>query len=256
MGVVTLFLTLKKWNLLYGLCLLLLFVGFAAILWRGSAVQASNHLTEAEQGGVVLIIDPGHGGEDGGAVASDGTVESQINLSIALKMEEAAHLLGVDTVMTRREDVSIYDEDAETLRQKKISDLHNRVALCNSIAGGILISIHQNSLPTAKSVQGAQVFYNGAAGSEELALAIQTALNTSLNGDHPKSIKKIDGSVYLMENTTCPAVLVECGFLSNATEVELLKSPIYQDKLAVVILSAALDQLSFQQEPLPAPRTP
>lgn len=247
------FLTFKKWNLLYGLCLLLLFVGFAAILWQGRAVQASRRLTAEEQGSVVLIIDPGHGGEDGGAVAADGTVESQINLSIALKMEETARLLGIDTVMTRREDISIHDADAETLRQKKVSDLHNRVALCNSVAGGILISIHQNSLPTAKSVQGAQVFYNGAAGSEELAQAIQEALNASLNGSHQKSTKKTDSSVYLMENTACPAVLVECGFLSNPAETELLKNPAYQSRLAMIILSAAMEQLSSQQEGQPSP---
>ncbi len=253
---VTLFLTLKKWNLLYGLCFILLFAGFAAILWQGRAVQASKNLRTEGQGDIVLLIDPGHGGEDGGAVSADGTVESRINLSIALKIEEAARLLGCDTVMTRREDVSIHDADAETLRQKKVSDLHNRAALCNSVAGGVLISIHQNSLPTAKTVRGAQVFYNGVPGSEALAQAIQEALNAAVNGGRPKNIKKTDSSVYLMENAACPAVLVECGFLSNPEETELLKSQAYQDRLAMVILSAALEQLAPQQESAPAPSIP
>lgn len=242
------FLTLKKWNLLYGLCLIVLFVSFAAILWQGRAVQTSKNLRLEEQGDIVLILDPGHGGEDGGAVAADGTVESQINLSIALKMEEAARLLGVNTVMTRREDISIHDAGSVTLRQKKVSDLHNRVALCNTIPGGILISIHQNSLPAAKSVQGAQVFYNGLGDSEELAQAIQEALNTHINnGEHPKTAKKISGGVYLMENVVCPAILVECGFLSNAQETAALKTEEHQRQLAVSILIPTLAFLAEEK---------
>ena len=128
----------------------------------------------------VLIIDPGHGGEDGGAVANDGTVESGINLSVALMVEDLARLAGWDTVMTRREDISIHDEGSETIREKKNSDLRNRVALCNSVEGGILISIHQNSLPSVPSVHGAQVFYNGVGDSEFLAQAIQDELNRKM----------------------------------------------------------------------------
>lgn len=243
MGVFALFITFKKWTALYILCLVLLFAGFAAILWKGSAIQASRSL-ELKQEGPVLIIDPGHGGEDGGAVAADGTVESQLNLAVALRIEEMASLLGWDTVMTRYEDISIHDPDAVTLRQKKVSDLHNRAELCNGIPDGILISIHQNSLPSVPSVQGAQVFYNGIDGSEELASAIQEVLNACVNGDHPKSAKKISDSVYLMKAVTCPAVLVECGFLSNHSETELLKTTDYQTQLAAVILSAISEYLA------------
>ena len=94
------FLTVKKWTALYLLTLLLLFVGFAVILWQGSAINASKNLL-LEQG-PVLVIDPGHGGMDGGAVASDGTVESQINLAVSLRKEELARFIGVETEMTRR----------------------------------------------------------------------------------------------------------------------------------------------------------
>lgn len=232
------FITFRKWTALYLLCLVLLFAGFAVILRAGEAVPSSAEAA-LEQGRPVLIIDPGHGGEDGGAVATDGTVESGINLAIALRVEEGAKLLGWETVMTRREDISIHDSGAETLRQKKVSDLHNRADLCNSVAGGVLISIHQNSLPASKSVQGAQVFYNGVEGSQELAQAIQEALNANLNGDRPKTAKRIGDNVYLMKTVTCPAVLVECGFLSNAQETQRLVSPEYQTRLAAVILSAA-----------------
>ena len=175
------FLTFKKWTALYLLTLLLLFVGFAAILWQGSAVNASKNLRLETAKELVLIIDPGHGGVDGGAVGADGTVESQINLAIGLQMEELAQLIGLDTRMTRREDVSIHDPEAQTIRAKKVSDLKNRAALINAVPGGVLVSLHQNSLPTAPNVRGAQVFYNGVPGSKELAEAVQAALNDVLN---------------------------------------------------------------------------
>lgn len=238
------FLTFKKWTLLYVICLILLFAGFAVILWQGSAVQASRNLALEENAQVVLIIDPGHGGEDGGAVAADGTVESQINLAVACQMNEIAQLLGIETEMTRREDISIYSEGCETLRQKKVSDLKNRVALINGIPDGVLISIHQNSMPTAPSVHGAQVFYNSVSGSEELAMVVQDALNTAINGsDSAKAAKPIGDSIYLMKNVTTPAVLVECGFLSNAQETAQLNTQSFQTELAVTILSAALAHL-------------
>ncbi len=234
------FITFRKWTALYILTLLLLIVGFVTIFWRGAAVQASKAL-EAEEKRTVLIIDPGHGGEDGGAVAADGTAESQINLAVALKLEELARLTGGEPVMTRREDVEIYDQDAKTLREKKASDLKNRVAFCNGTEGGFLVSVHQNSLPSAAKVRGAQVFYNGTEGSQELAQAIQDVLNAVVNGDQPKSPKQIDSSVYLMKHVACPAVLVECGFLTNAGEAELLKTPEYQMKLAGAILRGVYD---------------
>ena len=122
------FLTFKKWTALYLLTLLALFGIFAAILWQGSAVNASKNLSLEQGGGFVLIIDPGHGGMDGGAVSKDGTIEAQINLEIGLRMEEIAQMLGVETVMTRREDVDLHDESAGTVRQQNVSDLKNRVA--------------------------------------------------------------------------------------------------------------------------------
>lgn len=237
------FLTFKKWTALYLLTLLLLFIGFAAILWQGSAVNASKNLTlDQKNGGLTLVIDPGHGGVDGGAVGADGTVESQINLAVGLQMEEIARLIGMETQMTRREDVSIHDPEAETIRAKKVSDLKNRVALVNAVPGGVLVSLHQNSLPTAPSVRGAQVFFNGAAGSQELAEAVQKALNDTLNASS-KMPEEAGSSVYLMVHSEVPSILVECGFLSNPEETALLNTQPYQTKLALVILAAARSHL-------------
>ena len=169
-------------------------------------------------------------------MAADGTVEAQINLAVALQMEELARLVGVDMEMTRREDVSLHDSDAGTVRQKKASDLKNRAALANGVPGGVLVSIHQNSLPQVPSVSGAQVFYNTVAGSQELAEAVQTVLNETLNA-RPKEAKAGSG-VYLLEHSQIPSILVECGFLSNPQETALLCTPEYQTKLAVSIFSS------------------
>lgn len=230
------FVTFKKWTALYILCLVGLFLVFGLILRQGTAVQTSAAAPQ-ETPRAVLIIDPGHGGEDGGAVAGDGTVESGINLSVALRLEELARLLGWETVMTRREDVSIHDEGCTTLREKKNSDLRNRVSLCDGVAGGVLISVHQNSLPSAPRVHGAQVFYNGLGESEALAQAIQDELNHTVNNGAEKDIKQTGDNIYLMANVSCPAVLVECGFLSNQEETARLKTPSYQTRLALAILS-------------------
>lgn len=240
------FLTFKKWTALYLLTLLLLFAGFAAILWQGSAVNASKNLILEQGGDLVLVIDPGHGGMDGGAVSADGTAEAQINLAIGLKIEEIARFAGVSTEMTRREDVSIHDPETTTVRAQKASDLKNRTELANSVAGGVLISVHQNSLPQVPSVCGAQVFYSASSGSQELAEAVQSALNQALN-PKPKEPKLAGSGVYLLQKAQVPAILVECGFLSNPQETDQLKSSAYQTELAVTIVSAALAHLSGRQ---------
>lgn len=193
----------------------------------------------------VVIIDAGHGGEDGGALAADGTEESSINLSIAQKLGDLLPFLGVETVLTRTEDISLHDEGCETLREKKVSDLKNRVGLVNAEKNAVLVSIHQNSLPTDPRVRGAQAFYAKTQGSDTLAKAVQSALNEAINGQRPKSERAIYSGVYLMENAARTAVLVECGFLSNAEESKLLTTENHQKALALAI---AAGYLSWETE--------
>lgn len=235
------FLTFKKWTALYAVTILALIAVFAAILWQGRAVSVSKSLS-LEQGVPVLIIDPGHGGFDPGAVASDGTTESRLNLEIALQMEELARLLGVRTDMTRRADVSTESDETASVRARKNSDLQNRVKQANAVPNGVLISLHQNSLPQVPSVHGAQVFYGGAAGSQPLAEGIQAALNAAVN-DRAKEPKSAGSGVYLLKNAEIPAILVECGFLSNGEETALLNTREYQTRLALTILSSTLSNL-------------
>lgn len=183
----------------------------------------------------MLVLDAGHGGEDGGAVSDSGVAESGINLQITRRLYEILRFLGHPAVMTRTGDEAIYDDDAATLREKKVSDLKNRTKLANETAGGLLISIHQNCLPGYPNVRGAQVFYNAVLPSRQLAEAMQQTLNTAVNTDRAKAAMPIGDGVYLMTHTTCPAILVECGFLSSPQETALLQQPSYQMKIAAVI---------------------
>lgn len=195
----------------------------------------------AEQGRPVYVLDAGHGGEDGGAVSASGVKESDINLAVTRELDDVLRFLGQDTVLTRSDDVSIHSDGAETLRQKKVSDLKNRVALVNGTPDAVLVSIHQNSLPSVPSVHGAQVFYGTVEPSDAFAVSVQTALNQSVNAGNEKHEKKIDPSIYLMKNVTCPAILIECGFLSNIAETEKLQTPDYQKRLAVAIAAGILN---------------
>ena len=192
----------------------------------------------------VIVIDAGHGGEDGGAVAADGTAESGINLAIAQDLDALLRFLGCETKMTRTEDAAIYSEGAQTLREKKSSDLRNRAALVNETPNAVLLSIHQNSLPASRRVHGAQAFHARTEGSEALAESVQRALNAAVNLGNEKSRKAIDKSVYLMKSINCPAVLVECGFLSNAEEAARLCETDYQRKLAVTVAAGFLAGLA------------
>ncbi len=186
-----------------------------------------------------LIIDAGHGGEDGGAVSPGGTVESNVNLAVALRMEQLFGLYGVNVRMLRDSDISLHSKDAETLRQKKVSDLHNRVEMIEATENATLISIHQNSYPSQR-YHGAQVFFAPTQGSETLAATVQETLRITLDESNNRQPAKIPDSVYLMNHITCRAVLVECGFLTNPAEEQLLISSTYQTKLAAALCGAYL----------------
>lgn len=185
-------------------------------------------------------MDAGHGGADGGAVAADGTAESGINLAVALRLRDVFALLGRETVMTRRDEGSLADADSETLRQQKVSDTKNRVALINSVPNGRLISIHQNTLAGHPEVHGAQVFFGKAEGSSERAAAVQQVLNEIINAGNEKATKPIGSDVYIMSHAQCPAILVECGFLSNEAEAARLMTEEYQTVLALSIAGGYL----------------
>jgi N-acetylmuramoyl-L-alanine amidase len=181
-----------------------------------------------------VVIDAGHGGIDGGAVSCTGVLESNLNLEIALRLDDLMHLLGINTLMIRTTDCSVHTK-GETIAQKKVSDLKERVRVTNSVPNAVLVSIHQNLFSDSK-YSGAQVFFAPTSGSKEMADALQSELIKNLNPGSRRQIKKAD-SVYLMQHITCPGILVECGFISNPQEEYLLRSEGYQKKLCCVIAS-------------------
>lgn len=179
-----------------------------------------------------VIIDAGHGGVDGGATSCTGVLESKINLDIALKLEDLCHLLGIETIMIRRTDCSVYTA-GESISQKKISDLKERVRIVNQTDDALLVSIHQNHFVQSQYF-GAQVFYPNDDRSRELARTLQTAFTSTINPTSKRKAKKADG-VYLMDKINRTAVLVECGFLSNPEEEAALRTESYQQKICAVI---------------------
>ena len=184
-----------------------------------------------------LILDAGHGGEDGGAVSVSGAKESDINLDVVLRLDQMLGLLGEPAILLREEDISLHDPTAETLREKKVSDLKNRAQAVNANPNATLVSIHQNSYPEAR-YRGTQVFYAQTIGSQQLAQTIQSAVRTALQPENDRQEKQIPESIYLMNHVANRAVLIECGFLTNLEEDALLQQSSYQCKLALVIASA------------------
>jgi len=219
---------------------LLPFYLLVVVLLLGAAHFGSDAVTTIAQSLPVerehtIIIDAGHGGVDGGATSCTGVLESNINLQIALRLEDLMHLLGYQTKMIRREDISVYTE-GETIAQKKISDLKERVRIVNETENALLISIHQNTFSDNR-YGGAQVFYANTDHSKELANLLQNTLISTLNNGSNRQSKKADG-VYLMKQIEKTGILIECGFLSNPAEEALLRSDTYQKKLCCVMAAS------------------
>ncbi|MGN1015089.1 MAG: N-acetylmuramoyl-L-alanine amidase [Butyricicoccus sp.] len=184
---------------------------------------------------------PGHGGMDGGAVAEDGTSEQDINLYIVYSCRDLAGFLGLPVVLTRTDTQSLdYQPDA-TIRQNKVSDIHARERIANEQNNPVFVSVHLNKFSDS-SYSGAQTFWSqNHADGQKLAESIQQALTDGLKPSRVRSAKPAENSIYLMKQLQCPAVIVECGFLSNAEETVKLKDSRYQTQIAVCILSGYLN---------------
>ncbi len=179
-----------------------------------------------------ILIDPGHGGADGGTMGEDGTLEKDINLCIATPLVDMLRFFGYSVQMTRESDVSIHDPEVTTIKQQKISDMHNRLAMYEQAV--LTVGIHQNFYPVAK-YSGTQLFYaTEHPESRVIAEAIRSAVVPALQPENTRELKK-GTDIFLLEQTTRPAVFVECGFLSNPGELANLKSVQYQRKMALAI---------------------
>ncbi len=186
----------------------------------------------------VVVIDPGHGGFDVGAISFDDTYEKDINLDIGLKLRELLTTFGYEVVMTRE-----IDEDVAYPVGTKKEDIISRYNLTQDIDNAIFISIHQNMYGVSK-YSGPQVFYGDKhPDSKVFASEMQNVLNTYLDPDNIREIKSNERGLYLLHNLSCPAILIECGFLSNPEELEKLKSEEYQSAVAFNITVGVMEYL-------------
>jgi len=219
--------------------ILIVSVFLTATYWGSAATTAVAQMIPIERHNTV-IIDAGHGGEDGGATSCSGKLESSYNLEIALRLNDLMHLLGMHTKMVRTSDLSVYTH-GQTIAAKKVSDLKNRVRLVNETEDALLLSIHQNTFSDSQ-YSGAQVFYSAKGEGKELAETLQTALIQTVNPGSNRRCKRADG-VYLMEHIEQTGVLIECGFLSNIEEEAKLRSDTYQKQLCCVIATTVCNFL-------------
>ena len=181
----------------------------------------------------VVLIDPGHGGFDGGAVAEDGTNEKHLNLAVSLCLRDLLHICGVSVAMTRETDIGLDDASAMSVREKKSSDMRRRLAMYNEAS--LVISVHQNHFSVPK-YNGTQLFYSvNHPESARLAQSVRDAVVAWIQPQNTREMKKATDGIYLLHHTTTPAILVECGFLSNPEERDKLKLPAYQQQVAFAI---------------------
>ncbi len=191
----------------------------------------------------LLLIDAGHGGLDGGAVSADGVKESCINLSIAQRLCDLCRFLGVKTAMTRTDEELPYPSEAASIREKKVWDQHRRVELANSSEHAVLISIHQNLYPDPRP-NGTQVIFAGTQSSAEFAALTHENLRQQLCPENRRVPVPANDNIYLLKRIKCPAILVECGFISNPEEARKLLSPDYQIGIAAVLCASYLQYVS------------
>ena len=171
--------------------------------------------------GKTIVIDAGHGKPDEGAQSSTGTTEAATNLKIALKLQNLLEQSGTTVILTRSDENAIYDIDAKTLKQKKISDIHNRVKIGNESSADLFVSIHLNKIPQ-QQYDGWQTFYKqGSEEGKKLAVSIQNNLNEAIQKENNRVAKTID-NIYIIKHVEIPITIVECGFLSNPTEEKKL----------------------------------
>ena len=202
----------------------------------GRMVQAIAQSREAR----TLVIDAGHGGFDGGAVGLSGTTEQDINLSIAQRVQALAGFFGVRTALTRADENALDYDSSRSIRENKVADIRAREQIVRETSDPVFVSIHLNKFSDAQ-YRGAQVFYSpNHAGSKTLAELLQASLADGCDPANTRQAKRAENTIYLMNQLECPAVIVECGFLSNPAEEQLLNDTGYHKKIAASIVTGYL----------------
>lgn len=227
-----------------------------AVVTLSAVAKQQNHAAEVSAAASrqqVIVLDAGHGGLDSGCVAVNGAYEKDINLSIVKYLGEMLSFSGYKVIYTRSEDRSIHDDGIEGIRNQKISDMENRLKIVNQYPDSVFLSVHQN-LYTESEYFGAQMFYTtNNSGNFRLA-SIMQELFAELQPNNDRSAKLIDNGLYLFKETKQPALLIECGFLSNPSDAANLSSSEYQKKVAFTIcrgLTQYLEEAVIKEEKEP-----
>ncbi len=215
---------------------------FSSLFYGFEQGQALLVATEEQSSAPVIIIDAGHGGEDGGATGRNGVLEKDLNLTLSAMLADLLRGAGYTVVQTRTEDRLLCDPDTKKGHRKQ-GDLENRVKYTEKYPNSVLVSIHMNTFPTA-NCEGVQVWYSqNDERSAALAKQIQDGVKAHLQRDNNRRVKAATSSIYLLRHAKAPAVLVECGFLSTPSECERLCDTVYQQKLALVFFDAICENL-------------
>lgn len=231
----------KRKRIIFISCIIISSIFYSSIIKQSnshflsvSSTPVSNH---------IIILDAGHGKPDGGAISTDGnTIESELNLEIALKLQNLLESSGCTVILTRSDQNGIYESNATTIRSQKISDMKNRALIANNSNAELFVSIHMNKLKQ-NQYSGWQTFYkNNDITSKNIANNIQSSLNHFMKKENKREIKSISG-IYLTKHVKIPLVLIECGFLSNYEETQLLNDTNYQNELAWSIYIGLMDYL-------------
>lgn len=220
------------------LIILTFFTCISIIIYTAQLMENNiSVINSIQQDDLMLILDAGHGGIDGGCSTADGKTEKDINLNIMLSVRDLSKMFGYETEVTRDTDKSIHDKDITGIKNQKISDMKNRLELFNKFNNAVCISIHQNTFSDPQ-FKGAQMFYsNQNTESEQLAAIMQKRFVNNLQPDNQREIKLCGSELYLCYYCTNPAIMVECGFLSNAEEANKLTNNSYQQKVAFTVFS-------------------
>ncbi|MBO5305907.1 MAG: N-acetylmuramoyl-L-alanine amidase [Clostridia bacterium] len=232
----------KKHNCIGFLFLSAIFILFTLLLCAiGNRFTPGQARAVSGERAYTVVLDAGHGGEDGGASSSNGIFEKNLNLDITMNIGAYLESCGIPVVYTRTEDVLLYDRNENYEGRKKVLDLAARLKIARECENAMFVSIHMNAFPQ-KQYSGLQVYYSPHHPlSESLAVAVQENTRTHLDPDNKRKIKKADSSIYLLDRLQKPAILIECGFLSNDAEAERLSDEEYQKQLALVIGKSIAD---------------
>jgi N-acetylmuramoyl-L-alanine amidase len=219
------------------LCIIVIVMGLSTILYV-NINQSSINVTSPKSSNnkKLIVIDPGHGGFDGGGSSKTGVLEKGINLSISFKLREELQKQGYDVLMTREEDKLLYDDNDKS-RTRKTQDLANRCKIKNDSNCDMFISIHLNIFPESK-YYGAQVWYSKLEESRKLAIILQQNLKVDLNNGNKRVAKSGGNEFKVLNNGNMPSVIIECGFLSNVEESEKLNTEEYQTLIAKTIANS------------------